>query len=151
MFNETGAPVNWFKNQTEKEFLKRMQCIIDDANKYIIPDVNLRLNGKNCQGENVADIGGAKLSLLAYDSWVADHGKELGFAGFKPRQLYWLSVANLWCTKYSRQALTLQATSHHPPTEYRVNNMVRNHEGFAKEFHCPVGSKMNPRKKCKVW
>ena len=33
----------------------------------------------------------------------------------------------------------------------RVNGTLRNIPEFSKVFNCPLGSSMNPKKKCKVW
>lgn len=113
------------------------------------------MNGFNTQGENIADLGGAKLSEKAYNSWVADNYVEPSLSvlkRFTPRQIFWLSTANIWCAVYRDQALRkLITTDPHPPHEYRVINYLRNSDTFAKDFHCPVGSKMNPIEKCNVW
>lgn len=37
------------------------------------------------------------------------------------------------------------------PKHYRINLPLMNSENFAKTFKCPVGSKMNPKKKCPGW
>lgn len=34
---------------------------------------------------------------------------------------------------------------------YRVNGIMMNSQGFADAYKCPVGSPMNPKKKCSVW
>ena len=39
----------------------------------------------------------------------------------------------------------------HSPSRYRVLSSLSNNEDFAKDFNCPVGSKMNPVEKCSVW
>ena len=33
----------------------------------------------------------------------------------------------------------------------RVYGPLQNSEEFAKAFQCPVGTRMNPQKKCAVW
>ena len=42
-------------------------------------------------------------------------------------------------------------TDTHSPEEFRIVGPFSNRPEFAKDFNCPVGSKMNPRKKCSVW
>lgn len=42
-------------------------------------------------------------------------------------------------------------TGVHSPGMFRVLGPLSNMRQFAEDFHCPVGSKMNPAKKCEVW
>ncbi|KAK2162480.1 hypothetical protein NP493_1520g00051 [Ridgeia piscesae] len=39
----------------------------------------------------------------------------------------------------------------HSLRKFRVIGSVSNSEEFGQAFKCPVGSKMNPAKKCAVW
>ncbi|KAH9391547.1 18S rRNA pseudouridine methyltransferase, partial [Tyrophagus putrescentiae] len=39
----------------------------------------------------------------------------------------------------------------HAPIQFRVNVPLMNMPDFAKAFHCPAGSKMNPKERCAVW
>lgn len=116
--------------------------------------LSLQLNGINTQGENIADNGGIKEAYLAYNRWVQRNGNEQGLPGlnYTPKQLFWISAANTWCSKSRPQSLKLQVLNgFHSPARYRIIGPFRNSEYFAKDFSCPVGSNMNPEHKCQVW
>ena len=86
--------------------------------------------------------------------WVKDNGEEKYLPGheYKPKQLFWISYAHSWCSKYRDAALRDQITTgYHSPAEFRINGPLLNNKDFAKDFNCPLGSKMNPEQKCKVW
>merc|ERR1719233_65886 len=108
------------------------------------------------QGENIADNGGIKGAYNAYNSWVAGNGEEPLLPGlnYTPRQLFWISGANVWCAKHRLQALEMTLlTGTHSPDKYRIQGAFSNMEGFSKDFKCKEGSNMNPQKsdKCTVW
>ena len=115
-----------------------------------------QLNGINTQGENIADIGGAKIAYRAYQSWVKDNGPEKlpqSLSVFTQNQLFWISFAHIWCTKYVTEALKLQIiTGYHPPAEFRVNGACRNFEYFSSDFECESDRFMNlGNERCVVW
>ena len=85
---------------------------------------------------------------------MAENSKEKPLAGltYMPEQMFWISYAQLWCSKYHDSALREQIlTDSHSPGEFRVIGPLSNNNDFAKDFNCPVGSRMNPEKKCSVW
>ena len=45
---------------TIEKFRGQAKCIIDQYNKYKLPGINLYINGRMTQGENIADNGGLK-------------------------------------------------------------------------------------------
>ena len=74
--------------------------------------------------------------------------------GFKytPKQLFWISAATAECSKYRPESLQFQILiDEHSPAEFRVRGPFSNMKQFAEDFSCPVGSDMNPEKKCYVW
>lgn len=88
--------------------------------------------------------------------WESVNGPEKSLPGlpYSPRQLFWLSAANVWCSSYRPEALTkLITTGVHSPAQFRVQGPLSNMEEFAADFNCPAGSNMNPvkRDKCQVW
>ena len=53
---------------------------------------------------------------------------------------------------YYKNILTCQVlTDPHSPAKLRVNVPFANLGEFSKDWNCPLGSPMNPEKKCSVW
>lgn len=112
------------------------------------------MNGINTQGENIADNGGIKEAYLAYKDWADRHKPEPTLPGlsFTPRQMFWISAANTWCSVYRPEALKLRITTgFHSPGEFRILGPLSNMPEFAEDFQCPLESRMNPKHKCAVW
>lgn len=64
--NFTGEVENWWDQSTTENFEKKAQCMIDQYSNYIHDQVDMKINGFNTQGENIADNGGVKESYEAY-------------------------------------------------------------------------------------
>ncbi|XP_060518791.1 neprilysin-2 isoform X1 [Cylas formicarius] len=153
-FDKNGNLVDWWQPETKKRFVEKAQCIIDQYGNYTVPELKLHLNGINTQGENIADNGGIKEAYLAYKRWVDRNGSEPYLPGlnYTGRQMFWVSAASIWCSLTRDEELRqLIVTDEHAPDKYRVIVPLSNMEYFAEDFNCPLGSKMNPTKKCNVW
>ncbi|CAH1183162.1 unnamed protein product [Phaedon cochleariae] len=153
-FDKNGNLVDWWQEETKKAFVEKAQCIIDQYGNYSVPELKLNLNGVNTQGENIADNGGLKEAYLAYQKWVKRFGEEPKLPGMKytPNQMFWISAANTWCSKYRPESLKLRIlTGYHSPGQFRVQGPMANSDYFYKDFNCPAGTKMNPVHKCRVW
>lgn len=112
------------------------------------------MNGKNTQGENIADNGGVKEAYQAYKRWTAKNGPEDTLPGlnYTAEQLFWISYSQTWCSVAREQHLNLKVTTDsHSPNRYRVNGPLSNMLSFASDYQCPPGSLMNPTHKCEVW
>ena len=62
--------------------------------------VLFQLNGKNTQGENIADNGGVHESFRAYKKSVDSLGPEPALPGltqFTPEQMFFVSFSQVWC------------------------------------------------------
>lgn len=94
-------------------------------------------------------------AIGAYRSWVKDNGVEKtlpGLGKYSGEQLFFISFANIWCGNERMEYLRkIILSDEHAPGRYRVNGVVSNSVDFAKLFNCPVGSKMNTGKRCRVW
>ena len=86
--------------------------------------------------------------------WVKDNEEEQVLAGlpYNQKQMFWISFGQLWCSKFKDESLKQQIlTGYHSPGEFRVTGSLQNNVDFARDFNCPLGSRMNPEKKCAVW
>ncbi|KAG9432152.1 neprilysin-1 isoform X2 [Apis mellifera carnica] len=153
-FDKDGNMMQWWNNATVKAFRERAQCIVDQYSRYKLQEVDLYINGKMTQGENIADNGGLKQSFRAYKKWVSIHGEEplLPGVNLTHDQLFFLNYAQIWCgSMRPEDALTKIRSSVHSPGPIRVLGPLSNSEDFARAYDCPPGSPMNPTQKCNVW
>ncbi|KAK9722856.1 Peptidase family M13 [Popillia japonica] len=121
-FDKEGNLVDWWAPETQNAFIKKAQCIIDQYGNYSVPEVGLNLKGVNTQGENIADNGGLKEAYHAYNSWTKRHGPERKLPGlnYTPNQMFWISAANVWCSKYRPETLKMRVlTGYHSPGNFR--------------------------------
>lgn len=113
-----------------------------------------QINGNNSQGENIADNGGLKHAYKAYQRWSQGivEPRLPGLKQYNQNQMFWISAANKWCSKYRPENMEAMLLSDsHAPGEYRINIPMSNIEAFSRDWNCPVGSNMNPVEKCEVW
>jgi len=161
-YDGTGSVAPWWSDQTVQAFVEKAQCFIDQYGNYTVPELipilgekDAHLNGKNTQGENVADNGGIRESFRAYQHSVDTEGPEPALPGlvqFTPQQMFFISNAQVWCELQTPESLLGQVLGDpHSPGKYRVIGPVGNSEDFQKAFSCPADSAMNRKDKCKLW
>lgn len=150
-YDKDGNLYQWWFNETLKNFEERVKCFVDQYSSYKVDDSHL--NGKQTLGENIADNGGLKAAFRAYEKW-AEVNPEPRLPGLNltSKQLFFVGFAQVWCSISTPEALKLQVLNDpHAPAQFRVIGTLSNSHEFAREFNCPVGSNMNPEKKCVVW
>lgn len=153
-YNENGNLANWWNEETWKKYVEKATCIVNQYSNYTVDEVGLKINGYVTQGENMADNNGVRVAYIAYNEWAKNNSVEqqLPNLAYNSRQMFWLSAASVWCGKYRTEALKLQVeTGTHCPNKLRVIGSFSNQQAFSADFNCPIGSKMNPVNKCKVW
>uniref|UniRef100_A0A0N5A3H9 Neprilysin n=1 Tax=Parastrongyloides trichosuri TaxID=131310 RepID=A0A0N5A3H9_PARTI len=155
-FDKIGSLRNWWDEKTQKEFKVRTKCIVDQYGAYEVPDTGLKINGVLTQGENIADNGGIKGAFRAYRNYIKKLGHEEpripGFEKYSNDQIFFMSYAQTWCGKAKPQSVIRQILGDpHSPMRFRVNGVMVNQPDFANAFQCPIGSAMNPGKRCEVW
>jgi len=153
-YDAQGNLRNWWTDQDGEEFEKRTSCIADEYSNFVAVD-DLKLNGRLTLGENTADNGGARISLMALEHLIANDktGKETQkIDGYTPEQRFFLGFARVWCEKrrpeFSRTRVT---TDPHSPGKYRVNGVVQNMPEFQQAWGCKAGQAMVSANACRVW
>lgn len=153
-YDMSGNLKQWWKNETIDAFRQRAQCMIDQYSSYQLEQIGLNIDGKNTQGENIADNGGLKQAYRAYKKGLEEYGpeKDLPGIGLTHQQLFFLNYAQIWCgSMRDEEALEKIRTSVHSPGSIRVLGPLSNSYDFSEAYQCPPGSPMNPEKKCHIW
>ncbi|XP_037295132.1 endothelin-converting enzyme homolog isoform X3 [Manduca sexta] len=151
-YDRFGNLNQWWNNATIKTFKERAHCFQRQYSNYSVD--GQRLNGKQTLGENIADNGGLKASFHAYVNYSKTAKTNYTLPGLKynHRQLFFISFAQVWCSAMTKESTKMQIEKDdHTIAKYRVIGPISNLKEFSEEFHCPLGSKMNPVKKCEVW
>ncbi|EFP01898.1 hypothetical protein CRE_12371 [Caenorhabditis remanei] len=151
-FDENGFKKDWWTPEDSAEYDKRTQCLIDKFNEYDDPVYRRNLNGNVTIGEIAADAIGIDLSWRIFKK--VDLSKEPSIFGFEdenPDKLFFHLTALNWCSSKETMPLAQRLTEPHPTDIFRVNGIFSNFKQFAKAFNCPVGSPMNPKKKCELF
>jgi endothelin-converting enzyme/putative endopeptidase len=147
---------NWWSPPVSVEFDKRAACVEKQFDEYVAVD-DTHIKGKLTLGENIADLGGVKLSFATFERTEKSHKLAASSGGFTPEQQFFLGFAQSWCANYRPESLRLLvATNPHSPPRFRVNGPLSNTPEFATAFQCKdtspmvrnVGGKAN---RCEVW
>lgn len=154
-YDSQGTFRNWWDPATKKLFEDKQKCLIDQYESVFDKQTNLKLKGSTTQQTNIADTGGVEIAYKSYKNFVARNGVEKRLPGldhYTPEQLFWISWAQVWCSKSRTEFQKVKIESgNHPPDPYRVLLPLSNSKDFAKDFKCPKNSRMNPEKKCTLW
>ncbi|MBS1850734.1 MAG: M13 family metallopeptidase [Acidobacteria bacterium] len=153
-FDAQGNLRDWWTEADGKEFEKRASCIADEYSSFTAVD-DLKLNGRLTLGENTADNGGARVSLMALEKILAaDTTGKAGekVDGYTPQQRFFLGFARVWCEKrrpeYQRMLVSIDP---HSPGRFRTNGVMQNMPEFQKAWGCKAGQPMVSANACRVW
>ncbi|PIK43745.1 putative membrane metallo-endopeptidase-like 1 [Apostichopus japonicus] len=154
-YDKEGNLIQWWTNSSIVSFKERAQCIVDQYSGYEMPENGMHINGKQTQGENIADNGGLKQSYKAYrllEQNSQEAMKSLPGIDLNSEQLLYVNFAQVWCTLFRPEGVTSRLlTGYHSPDRYRVIGTLHNSDDFARVFQCSADSAMNSKKKCVIW
>jgi putative endopeptidase len=151
-FDGDGVMRNWWTDTDRAEFEKRTAQLIAQYDEYA-PFDDLHVNGEFTQGENIGDLGGISIGLLAYEMSLNGENPPV-IDGFTGVQRVFLGYGQVWRNKSRDEALRQQImTDPHSPSKYRANGAVRNVPEFYEAFDVVEGDALYlpPEKRVKIW
>jgi putative endopeptidase len=155
-YDAQGNLKNWWTAEDAKRFQERGEKIVQQFNSYVMID-NLHVNGQLTEGENIADLGGVKISYAALEKALGRKSateQNQKIDGFTPQQRFFLSWAQDWRNNTRRETIRLfLQIDPHSPGKFRVNGPFSNLPEFAHAFEVPDGSPMvrPPDERVQIW
>jgi putative endopeptidase len=151
-FDGDGVLRNWWTEEDKAEFKARTATLIEQYSAFK-PFDDLAVNGEFTLGENIGDLGGLSIALLAYK--LSLNGEEAPVLdGFTGEQRVFIGYAQGWLGKSRDEALREQiSTDPHSPRQYRVNGVVRNIPEFYEAFDVTETDALYlaPEDRVKIW
>lgn len=152
MFDPQGRMNEWWAPEASAAFEERAQCVVDQFNAFEVAP-GQPVNGELTLGENIADLGGLKVSFAAFQSYAEGKGLPAEpIPGLSQDQLFFIAYAQGWCTKATPEYEKMLVLSNpHAPAQFRIQGPLSNLSEFHEAFSCEEGSKMHPVDTCEVW
>lgn len=143
---------DWWQAEDTENFKSRAEKIIAQFNEYEFFGRNL--NGKLCQGENIADLGGINVSYLALQKYISKHPQLPMHKKYTLEQLFFVSFAQIWRNLIRKEkAIDLLISDPHSPGEFRVDGTLANLDTFHRAFGVLPGDRMyrEAEKRVSIW
>ena len=157
-YDGDGHLIDWWTDADRTEFTARTTKLIEQYDSFIPRDLRDRddpphVQGAFTVGENIGDLGGLSIALLAYRLSLG--GREApvidGLTGVQRVLFGW---AQVWRTK-SRAAESVRrlAIDPHSPPEFRCNGVVRNIDEFYSAFGVAEEDELylDPQQRVRIW
>ncbi|MGA8428828.1 MAG: M13 family metallopeptidase [Candidatus Sulfotelmatobacter sp.] len=148
-----GRLRNWWTEKDLKDFQARGACVADQFDHYFIED-GVHHNGKLVLGESIGDLGGAKISYLAYEKSLEGKPHPADIDGFTPEQQFFIAWGQFRgdAMRIEWQRLMVQSDPH-PVSKFRVIGPLSNLPEFEHTWSCKADAAMvRPAdKRCEVW
>ena len=152
-YDGDGNLVNWWTDEDRAQFKVRADKLIaqyDGFEPRGMPGRNV--NGALTVGENIGDLGGLTIALLAYELSLRGKAPPV-IDGLSGRQRLFQNWAYVWRVKRRPElALQLLSVDPHAPAEFRAN-IVRNLD----EFHAAYATSpsdalwLDPTDRVRIW
>ncbi|MDD4866406.1 MAG: M13 family metallopeptidase [Mycobacterium sp.] len=155
-YDGDGNLVDWWTDEDRTEFAARTKALIEQYDAYTpraLEGGGYHVNGAFTVGENIGDLGGLSIALLAYQ--LSLNGRPAPVIdGLTGVQRVFYGWAQVWRTK-SRDAETVRrlAIDPHSPPEFRCNGVVRNIDSFYEAFGVAEGDALflEPDLRVRIW
>jgi predicted metalloendopeptidase len=154
-YDGDGNLVDWWTDSDRTEFGSRTDALIAQYEEFVPRQLNdgHHVNGAFTVGENIGDLGGLSIALLAYELSLG--GEEAPVIdGLTGVQRVFFGWAQVWRTK-SRDAEALRrlAIDPHSPPEFRCNGVIRNLDAYYDAFDVSEsdGLYLEPKRRVRIW
>ena len=162
----------WWSDEDRAEFKKLTDQLVEQFDG-LVPRVlegtdTTGVNGEFTLGENIGDLGGLGIAVVAYQMWIDENGEEeparfeadgaepgLNEREFTGMQRLFLSWSRVWRTairpEMQQQYLAIDP---HSPAEFRCNQIAANIDEFYEAFpEVDESSPMwiAPSKRVNIW
>ena len=165
-YDGLGNLNSWWTDEDRANFEQLTAKLVGQFNG-LVPSVlegtkTKGVNGEFTLGENIGDLGGLGIAVVAYKKYLEDNSLEdverqkFGdlegeYTGFQRLFLAW---ARVWRSKARPEmAAQLLAIDPHAPNEFRCNVIAANIAEFYEAFEVEQGSKMwiDPEDRVTIW
>lgn len=150
-YDGDGRLENWWTDEDRAAFTDRTKLLVEQYDALtptgLDPEV-YHVNGALTLGENIGDLGGLSIALLAYElalqaQGIDDINDAPVLEGMTGLQRVFYNWATVWRTKIRKeQAITYLSVDPHSPAEFRCNQIVRNIPQFYQAFQVVEGDGM---------
>jgi putative endopeptidase len=154
-YDGDGNLVDWWTDDDRSEFGARTKALIEQYDVYTPRglDNGHHVNGAFTVGENIGDLGGLSIALLAYELSLNGEPAPV-IDGLTGVQRVFFGWAQVWRTK-SREAEAIRrlAIDPHSPPEFRCNGVVRNIDAFYDAFDVAENDELylDPQRRVRIW
>ncbi|MGH7223755.1 MAG: M13 family metallopeptidase [Gemmataceae bacterium] len=147
-FDADGNLRDWWTPEDARTYKQRAQEIREQYSRYVPVD-DLKINGEMTLGENIADLGGLKISYLAFKKTLKGKPVPAKIDAFSAEQRFFLSYAMIWRGVIRPDFLRLRLkTDFHSPARFRVLGPLYNMPEFFEVFRAPpeaTRTRLNPK------
>jgi predicted metalloendopeptidase len=154
-YDGDGNLVDWWTDSDRREFGSRTEALIAQYENFVPRQLadGQHVNGAFTVGENIGDLGGLSIALLAYRLSLGNEPAPV-IDGLTGVQRVFFGWAQVWRTK-SRDAEAIRrlAIDPHSPPEFRCNGVIRNIDAYYDAFEVGEADELylEPAARVRIW
>ena len=157
-YDGDGNLADWWTDDDRAEFASRTKALIEQYDTYVPRELAghhgpPHVQGAFTVGENIGDLGGLSIALLAYRLSLQGQPAPV-IDGLSGVQRVFFGWAQVWRTKSrTAEAIRRLAVDPHSPPEFRCNGVVRNIESFYDAFDVTENDALylDPQQRVRIW
>lgn len=149
LYDENGNLNNWWDNEDLIKYKEKVNLLKKQFEDYII--MNYKINTELTIGENIADLGGIKFSLLALECYLnKNKDNKNSLEVFKN---FFNNYAHIWASNIRQDFLKQKLLNDpHSPPIFRVNGIVKNIDKFYEIYNINDGNLfIDKNKRISIW